>query len=241
VKILSLLLFLIILSFNLYCNSLNDIIDNTVRYDKWDDAKIQLENYIKDNPGDANALSVYSSVLQNLKLYDLAITAMKNAINFETSDEKKGNYYFDLGQYYYAKKLNDIALEMYTKSLSLNSTLAEPYYMIGRINYENKNIDKSYEYWKKYIGLTTNIDKKKKLQMIIDRYENEKAEAERLLAEKKLKDEEEKKRLEEEQKKKEQLLKDLMKELEGDKADSKSLEENKIKDNKTNPDIEDIK
>jgi tetratricopeptide (TPR) repeat protein len=241
VKILAIIISLIILSFNVYCNSLDDIIDNTIRYDKWDEAKIQLEGYLKENPADARAFSLYSTVLNDLKLYDQAINAMKNAINYELSNEKKGEYYFDLGKYYSTKKLNDIALEMYNKSLNLNSTLAETYYMIGKINYENKEIDKCFENWKKYIGLTSNTDKKKKLQMIIDRYENEKAEAEKLLAEQKLKAEEEKKRLAEEQRKKEELLKELMKELEGDKADSKSLDENKIKNDKTNPDIEDIK
>jgi hypothetical protein len=235
------ILFLIIICLSSYCNTLNDIIDTTFRYDKWDDAKIQLEDYIKDNPTDAYAFSLYSFALENLKLYDLAISACKNAINFETSDEKKGKYYYDLGRYYYIKKTNDVALDMFNKSVNLNRTLAESFYFIGLIDYNNKDIDNGFENWKKYISLSTNEDKKKKIQMVMDMYANNKAEQERLLKEKQLKDLEEAKRLEEEKRKKDEILKKLMEELEGDTNNSKSLDEKKIKNDKTKPDIEDIK
>lgn len=233
--------YLIIICLAAYCNTLNDIIDNTFRFNKWDEAKVQLEYYLKENSTDSYAFALYSTALENLKQYDLAITAMKNAINFEKSDEIKGSYYFNLGKYYYAKKQNEIAVEMLNKSLNLNATLAEPYYMKGLIDYNNKNYDNCFDNWKKYITLSSNTDKKRKIQLIIDRYENEKAEQERLLAEKKLRDEEEKKRLEEEQRRKEEILRQLMEELEGSQSDSKSLEDKRIKTDKTKPDLEDIK
>jgi tetratricopeptide (TPR) repeat protein len=235
-----LFLFLIV-SLQLYSSTLNDIIDKTVRFNDWINAKIQLEDYLKSNASDSYAYSVYAEVLNNLKLYDQAISAEKNAITNEKNEEKKGEYYYNLGNYYYNKNVKDISLQMYEKSLSYNNMLAETYYNIGLINYENKDIDKCIENWKKYINLTSNMVKREKIQNVIALYEKKKIEEQQLAEAKRLKDEEERKRLEEEKRKKDEMLKDLLKELENDQQDSKSLEDSKIKKKKSDVEFEDIK
>jgi tetratricopeptide (TPR) repeat protein len=239
-RIIILLFTVIIITFPIYCNQLDDIIDKTIRYDKWIEAKQALEEYLRSNPSDSNGLAQYANVLRQLKLNEDAISSYKSAINYEISNEKKGKYYFNIGEVYYDKGSKDIALEMFDKSISLNSLFAEPYYMIGRISYDNKNYDKFLASWKKYVELSTNIDKKQKVQNVLLRYEKQIADEKKLIEDKRIKDEIEKKRLEEEKRKRDEDLKKLMDELESDKTDSKSLEENKVKKDKSAVDYEDI-
>ena len=170
------ILFFVLLNFLLYGESpkeLKEIIDKEVRFNSWKEAKLDLEIYLKSNPDDSYAYSVYASVLGELKLYDDSILAIRNAINFEKNDEKKGEYYSDLGFYYYCKDIKDLSLDMYKKSLSLNTNIASSYYMIGLINYQNSDYDAALFNWKKYVSITDNIEKKIKMQDIISKFEKQ--------------------------------------------------------------------
>ena len=226
------LVFLFIMLVSLmYSNTLNDLIvnnkiDNAIRLNKWEDAKSELELYLKNNSTDSYAYSIYAAVLNQLKKYDDAIIAVRTAINYEKSNEIKGNLYSDLGDYYYNKGLMDIALEMYKKSLEYNSMIDKSYYMMGTISYNTKDDDNAIRYWKKYIEITTNAPKREKLKKILDLYEKQ-------IIAKKLKEEEEK-RL------KEEFLKKLNDELSKDNADTKSLGTDKDKTKKSEEDYEEI-
>lgn len=224
-KILFLFYFIIII-FSIHCNTLNDIIDKTIRFNKWKEAKVQLEIYLKTNSTDSYAYSIYASVLNELKLYDDAILSVRKAINYEEKKNRKSELYFNLGNYYYSKKLKNNALQSYNESINLNKKIASPYYMIGVINYKNKEYNNALSNWKKYITLTDNSDKKTKLQEIINRFEQQ------LL--------EEKIRKEDEAKKREEFLKRLMNELSDDITQSKSLEEDKDKTTKSEEEFEEI-
>jgi tetratricopeptide (TPR) repeat protein len=224
-KLFFILNFIIIISY-IYCNTLNDIIDKTVRFNKWDDAKKQLESYLSNNPVDSFGYSIYAAVLNELKLYDEAIIAVRNAINYENSNEKKGLLYFDLGTYYYNKGLKDVAVQNYNKSLEYNSNIDSTYYMLGTIYYENKDYDRAILNWKKYVEITANADKRAKMQAILAKFEKQ-------LMEKKLKEEEEK-RLREE------FLNKIKEELSKDQNDSKSLETDKNKTQKSKEMYEEI-
>lgn len=227
-------LFLLFASFlSLFSNDINTIIDKTIRFDKWGEAKVELENYLKNNPGDSNGYALYGVVLKELKLYDEAIIATRNAINFEKSDSKKGEYYYNLGNIYYAQNLKDLAIQIYEKSLNLNPNLFQSYYMLGLIYYEKKEYEKCIEQWKFYVTLSTNIEKKNKILRVIAKFEKDIEEA-------KKREEERRRREEEERRKREEYLKNLKKELEDSQKDSKSLEEYKIKENNKEPDIEEI-
>ncbi|HOJ64681.1 MAG TPA: tetratricopeptide repeat protein [Spirochaetota bacterium] len=217
----------------LFADDLNNIIEKTIRFDKWEEAKIELENYLKSNPTDSNAYSLYGVVLKELKLYDEAIIATRSAINFEKEDIKKGEYYYNLGNIYYVKGLKDLAIQSYEKALNLNPNLFQAYYMLGLIYYENKEYEKCIEQWKFYVTLSTNIDKKNKILRVIAKFEKE-------IEEEKRRAEERKRKEEEERRKREEYLKNLKQELEESQKDSKSLEEYKLKEEKKEPDIEEI-
>jgi len=222
-----------VFSDKIFSTSITDIIDNTIRYNNWSEAKKQLENYIKINSTDSNGFVLYAAVLNELKMYDEAIIAARSAINFESSDEKKGEYYFNLGNYYFSKTLFDIAFQMYEKSVSLNTILPNPYYMMGLINYNNKDIKNCIKNWNVYVGLATDVKKRDKVKKVI-------AKLEQFLVDEKTRIETEKKREEEEKKKREEYLEKLKKQLEGLDKDSKNLEDYKIKENKKEAEFDEI-
>jgi hypothetical protein len=112
--------------------------------------------------------------------------------------------------------------------------------MMGLIYFENKDLEKCLENWKKYINYSSDEIKKKKLQEVVMKFEQQIFEEKRKLEEIRLKQEEEKRRIEEEKRKKEEFLKSLMQELEKDKTDSQSLEEYKIKKKKSDIEFEEV-
>lgn len=208
-------------------SKLDEIIDKHIRFNKWDGAKNELEVYIRNYPTDSEAYRLYASVLYELNKYDDAIIALRNAISFEKSDEKKGELYYNLGLNYYSKNLKSIALEMFDLATSLNKTLDLPYYFKGLIYYENRESEKALFNWKQYIMLTTNVEKRSKMQQIVMLYEKE-IEAEKL-------------RIEEEKRQKEEMMKNLLKEIEKEDKDSKSLEADKKKKRDDKIEFEDLK
>lgn len=228
-NILFFLLFLILIISPIYSNNENEInyiIDKYIRFNKWREAKKELDDYLKNNSTDTFAYSIYAEVLKELKLYDEAIIATRTAINFEKKDDFLAELYNNLGFYYYCKGINDIALDMYKKSISLRNDIDSTYYNIGVLYLEKKDYDNAITNWKKYITLTTNADKKIKLQEILSKLEKQ------LVAEKLKK--------EEEDKLKEEYLKKLKEELEKEKAESKSLETDKNKAKNSEKELEEI-
>ncbi|MBN2546704.1 MAG: tetratricopeptide repeat protein [Spirochaetes bacterium] len=206
---------------------MNLIIDKYFRFNKWNDAKNELEIYIKSYPTDPDAYRLYGTVLAELKLYDEAIISLRNAINYEKSDEKKGELYYNLGLNYYSKGLKSVAVQMFDISSNLNNILDLPYYIKGVIYYENKEPEKAITSWKHYVTLASNKEKKEKMERIIALYEKQ------LL--------DEKLRIEEEKRKKEELMNKLLKELEGESGESKSLEADKKKQKDNTIEFEDLK
>ncbi len=226
---LFLLLFIIIIISPIYSNNENDlkyIIDKYIRFNKWQEAKKELENYLISNSTNSDAYSLYAEVLFELNLYDDAIIATRTAINFEKNDSNLAQLYNNLGFYYYNKGINDIAIDMYNKSISLRNDIDITYYNIGRLYFDKNDYDNALINWKKYINLSTNTEKKLKLQELISKLEQQ-------LAAEKLKKEEEA-RL------KEEYLKKLKEELEKEKAESKSLETDKNKAKHSDKELEEI-
>ncbi|MCG8571042.1 MAG: hypothetical protein MJB14_12955 [Spirochaetes bacterium] len=208
------LLFCIInISFHLSAESLDDIVNQYFRYDKWAEAKIALEDYISVNSTDSKGLSYYAAALFQLKATDEAIMALRKAINYEDSTDKKGSYYYRLGAYYYDQQLTELALEMLNKATTYNTIIASPYYLKGLIYYEQGSMDDCLSNWKKYVHLTTNIEKKKKIEKLISLFETEILEA--------------KIRQEEAERKRQELLDKLKKELEETDADTSTMKAEK--------------
>nr|HPO50376.1 tetratricopeptide repeat protein [Spirochaetota bacterium] len=206
--------FFAFVALSLFSTSLEEIIDKEIRFNRWEEAKKELEVYIKNKSDDVFAYSLYSAVLKELKLYDEAILALRNAITYEKSDKKKGEIYFNIGNLFYEKKQNDIALEMYEKSIEFDNMSAPCYYMSGLISFEKNNLENALKSWKRYIGLTLDKEKKEKVSQIVTMIEKDvedkkqaeikRLEEERLRLEKKKKrKEEEEKRLAEEKRKRE--------------------------------------
>jgi tetratricopeptide (TPR) repeat protein len=225
-KILYFCFFIIIVS-NVYCNKLNDIIDKSIRYNNWSQARDDLNKYILDNPTDTYAYSLYASVLNELKQYDEAIIAVRNAINYETRDLNKAKLYFNLATYYYSKGLTDVAMQNYLKSFDYDRNLAESYYMLGVIYYQKQDLTLALTNWKSYIDFSMNEDKKVKMKKVVELFEKR-------INDDKLKSEEDKRQREE-------FLKNLMNEINEKDAQTKNLEVKKTKETTTDTDIEEIK
>lgn len=221
----------ILLAFSLNAKTLNDIIDETVRYNNWSAAKDELDVYLRTNQNDAAAFSLYSVALSQLKDYDGAIKACRNAITLESSTEKKGEYYYNLGSYYYSSNILDVAVSMYQKSIELNSLLAQPYYMLGLIMFNRKDYNQCVNYWTSYVSLCEDSVKREKIQDAINKIKSF-AEAE----EKRI--EQEKIAAEEAKKKRDEYLQNLKDELSDSNKESKNLSDYKISDSEDEAEFE---
>jgi tetratricopeptide (TPR) repeat protein len=220
------ILLAIILPISLYCNTLNDIIDESVRFDNWGEALTRLEEYVVENPADARGHLWHGLVLEQLGKYDEAILAMRNAINYEQTSEKKGEYYYNLGKVYYSKKVNETALEMFNKATIYNSLIPQPWYFIGTIHYQAGRYDEFMAAWRKFITLSTDKRKNAKMQRVM------------ALLTKKIEDD--RLRAEEEKRLREEFLNNLMKELEEKSSEASSLEEYDVKKESSDDDLEEI-
>jgi len=214
--------------------TLNEIIDETIRYNNWQQARIELDAYTKANPNDADAFGLYAVALSQLKNYDEAIRACRTAINLEKSDEKKGEYYYNLGTFYYNMGVTDVAVSMYDKSIALNTMLAQPYYMLGLINFDKKDFDQCISYWTQYMSLCENDIKRAKIREAIDKIQRFKeAEAQRIEQERRQAEEEaERKRIaaEEAKRRQEEYLQNLKDELSDTNKEATNLSDYKIEE-----------
>jgi len=152
------------------------IIDNYIKKGDWQKAKIELSNYIKMNQKDSEGYSLLSVVCNELKQYDEAIVNCRRAIINESSMEKKGELYFNLGTYYYNRGTKNVALTMFEKSIELNNLIANPYYMIGLIYYENNDLDNCIVYWQKYVDISVETDKREQVILVIEQWKKMKEE-----------------------------------------------------------------
>jgi len=182
------IVFICLLPFNIHTETLTEIIDNFIRFDDWSGAKVQLENFIKSNPTNPHAYSLYASTLTELNLLNDSIKALKNAIYYEKAPDKKSKYYFDLGRVYYSLKSFDIASKNFSKSIQFDDFLSSSYYFRGVISYKNDKIDDAIDDWESYIKLSTNNIKKQKLRNIIALLQKNAADRARLEEEKKLRE-----------------------------------------------------
>ena len=167
-------LFLSIIILNQFLFSTNEnidyIIENYIRKGDWQNAKIELSNHIKENPKDPEGYSLLSVVCNELRQYDEAIINCRKSIINEASMERKGELYFNLGTYYYNRGTKSVALTMFQKSIELNNLIANPYYMIGLIYYEDDDLDNCIIYWQKYVDISTESDKREKVIIVIDQW-----------------------------------------------------------------------
>ena len=228
------ILFLFLIVFGISAKSLNEIIDETIRFNNWQQARIELDAYTKANPNDADAFGLYAVALSQLKNYDEAIRACRTAINLEKSDEKKGEYYYNLGTFYYNMGVTDVAVSMYDKSIALNTMLAQPYYMLGLINFDKKDFDQCISYWTQYMSLCENDIKRAKIREAIGKIQRYKeAEAERIEQERRQAEEEaERKRIaaEEAKRRQEEYLQNLKDELSDTNKEATNLSDYKIEE-----------
>ena len=159
--------------------------------------------------------------MSQLKNYDEAIRACRTAINLEKSDEKKGEYYYNLGTFYYSMGVTDVAVSMYEKSIALNTMLAQPYSMLGLIYFDKKEFEQCISYWTQYMSLCENDVKRNKIREAIGKIKHfQTAEAERI--------EQERRRAEEAKRRQEEYLQNLKEELTDSNKESKNLSDYKI-------------
>ena len=88
--------FLTTISF-IHGDELQNIIDTYIRYNKWSESVEKLDELLKTYPDNPEISSLLSIVYIELKLYDKAIITLRKAINSAKNDEKRGEYYYNLG------------------------------------------------------------------------------------------------------------------------------------------------
>ncbi|HBD94888.1 MAG TPA: hypothetical protein DC057_12020 [Spirochaetia bacterium] len=158
--------------------------------------------------------SLLSIVYIELKLYDKAIITLRKAINSAKNDEKRGEYYYNLGNIYYLQSNFSIALDMFMKSIEFNPLLAGSYYFTGLIHFEKNDTDSAISSWRKYIEYSNNTDKKNKLNNIIRLIEKSALDA--------------KQKKEDEERRRNDLLDFLKNQLDSKSDQATSLQEYKI-------------
>jgi len=178
-KCIYLFLSLVILNHSLFSanESIDYIINNYIKKGDWQNAKIELSNYVIINQKDPDGFSFLSVVCNELRQYDEAIINCRKAIINEASMEKKGELYFNLGSYYYNRGTKNVALTMFQKSIELNNLIANPYYMIGLIYYEDNDLDNCIIYWQKYVDISVESDKREQVALVIEQWKKTKEES----------------------------------------------------------------
>ncbi len=152
---------------SLSAGQIDDIIDNYIRFNKWEEAATALRGYTTTNPQDQYGFVLLSGVYNQLGRYELAIAMINQAIELETLTVKRGEYYFNLAIYYYNLNDSDKALEALTRSITLNPALDGSYYMIGAIKYKQGNIPDTITNWRRFISLTENTAKREQVARAI--------------------------------------------------------------------------
>lgn len=217
--------FIFLLCFPVFLASgetLKEIINKTIRFDDWQGAKSRLEKYIQDNPYDVEAFILYAEVLSTLNLHDDAILAMRKALTFEKDSLQRSYLYYNLGNYYLMKDINNTALEMFKKSVELNPGFDSPYKQMGLIYYKDENYKELLKSWKNYVKVTTDENKKEKINRLITIIEGELE------------------KIEEEKRLREEFIKQIVSEIENIETDSKSLEADTNKTQSSDEDFEEI-
>ncbi|HBI37299.1 MAG: hypothetical protein A2015_09960 [Spirochaetes bacterium GWF1_31_7] len=205
--------FLTTISF-IHGDELQNIIDTYIRYNKWSESVEKLDELLKTYPDNPEISSLLSIVYIELKLYDKAIITLRKAINSAKNDEKRGEYYYNLGNIYYLQSNFSIALDMFMKSIEFNPLLAGSYYFTGLIHFEKNDTDSAISSWRKYIEYSNNTDKKNKLNNIIRLIEKSALDA--------------KQKKEDEERRRNDLLDFLKNQLDSKSDQATSLQEYKI-------------
>ena len=113
----------------------------------------QIQEYLKTNPQDLDALILLATAYQELGITEESIKTYKKIISIES-----GNYlaYYNLGLLCEKAKRNDEAENYLLKSIELNDKFPPAYYAIGLSYISKNNRIKAQEVFKKYLFLDPN-------------------------------------------------------------------------------------
>ncbi|MCX7787937.1 MAG: tetratricopeptide repeat protein [Spirochaetes bacterium] len=136
--------------------------------------------------------------------YDQAIRAMKRGLEFAL--QYKDLFYFNLGNNHLAKGETETAIEMYTKALETNGSLADAF--LNRANLEVK-LDRLSDAWKDYsayLNLVPDSPQRPQIERMMALIQSilQDREAKRIAEEKRRKEEEEARRIAEERRRQEE-------------------------------------
>ena len=200
--------------FSSFAQNLKTIEDNFIRYGKWEQAIIELQELLPQHIEMTKTHAHLGLCFYEIGEFSKSAEHYLLAIDHETNDRKKSNYYFNVALGYYQLLKTAVALDMLDKSIHYNITFFKAYYIRGLIYYQEDKIPEALSDWKKYINYSTDTMKKAKVSKVVTKIEQE---ALRIQL-----------RKEEDARRKQELLDLLSSDIDTKKDKSKNFQEYKI-------------
>lgn len=122
----------------------------------------QLQEYLKFEPNDVNALILLANSFKDLEIYEQAINVYKKIISIQSD-----NYlaYYNLGLLYEQNKKHEEAQNYLLKSIEINEKYSPAYYALGLSFLAVNNPDKAKELFEQYLQLDPNGEYKDKIEV----------------------------------------------------------------------------
>lgn len=126
----------------------------------------QLQEYLKANPSDLNALILLANAFKELGINEQAINIYKKIVSLQPENHLT---YFNLGLLYQQEKKTEEAQNYLLKAIELNESYAPAYYALG-LSYmslgDSKN-EKAKELFEKYLKLEPSGEYRDKIEVFL--------------------------------------------------------------------------
>ena len=127
---------------------------------KYRDLEISLMNFLQENKDNKEALLLYSIVCRRLMKFAEAEKSLIKIINL---DPENPYFYSVYGELLFSTGLNDVAKNLYKKSLELNENFVLSLYGLGQVYEREKNYEEAVILLEKAVGLDNNFSDAKNL------------------------------------------------------------------------------
>ncbi len=121
----------------------------------------QLQEYLKIEPNDLNALILLANAYKDLGIDEEAINYYKKITSIQYDNHLA---YYNLGLLYQKQKKYDKAQNYYLKAIELNEKYSPAYYALGLTYVSENNIDKARDTLQKYLQVDPTGEYKNKVE-----------------------------------------------------------------------------
>jgi tetratricopeptide (TPR) repeat protein len=118
------IIILLCVTLSCFCSSLDDAND-LVNQNKWEEALVLYETALAEDPVNEDIYLNIALVHEKLKDWEKALAVLKKGLSYAV--DKQYSFYFQMGNINYKMGSYSLAVEMYTKSIVLNSDYPQSY------------------------------------------------------------------------------------------------------------------